>query len=500
MKIVTLIFPHQLMKEHPALNTDVVFLTEEILFFNQFKFHKQKLVLHRASMKFYEQWLHENKINAEYIEAKEKNSDVRRLIATLAKKNIEEIHVADVSDNWLLRRMQSACNKFSIKLVIHPTPYFINTMDEAREYFKDKNKFFQTDFYVHERKKRKILLTVNSQPEGGKWSFDYENRKRFPKNKEVPKYTAAKINDYVREARKYVEENYKNNYGEINDPFSKSKGFYPTTFGEAEHWLDDFIKHRFQNFGLYEDAVVANEQVLNHSVLSSSLNTGLITPGDVVKKVLKEAKAHNIPINSLEGYIRQIIGWRELMRIVYEIAGRKQRTKNYWNFTRKIPAIFWKGSTGIEPIDTTINKVLQSAYTHHIERLMIIGNFMLLCEFDPNDVYKWFMELFIDAYDWVMVPNVYGMSQFADGGMMSTKPYISGSNYLMKMSDYKKGGWQHIWDSLFWRFMYVHRGFFTGNRRIGMLVQTFDKMDINKRNDYLNTAEDYLHELDKEVK
>ena len=145
----------------------------------------------------------------------------------------------------------------------------------------------------------------------------------------------------------------------------------------------------------------------------------------------------------------------------------------------------------------TIKKVLETGYCHHIERLMVIGNFMLLCEFDPTEVYRWFMELFIDAYDWVMVTNVYGMSQFADGGLMATKPYISGSNYLMKMSDFPKGNWQKIWDGLFWRFMDTHRGFFLTNPRLGMLVRTFDKMANEKRFSHLETAENYLASLDK---
>ena len=174
----------------------------------------------------------------------------------------------------------------------------------------------------------------------------------------------------------------------------------------------------------------------------------------------------------------------------------KNAQKTIGNSGEKIPKSFWNGTTGITPVDSVIKKVLQSAYTHHIERLMVLGNFMLLCEFDPDDVYKWFMELFIDAYDWVMVPNIYGMSQFAEGGMMSTKPYISGSNYLIKMGDFKKGEWQQIWDALFWRFFHVHRDFFESNPRIGMLLKTFDKMPADKRNNYLHIAEKYLQSLD----
>jgi deoxyribodipyrimidine photolyase-related protein len=226
------------------------------------------------------------------------------------------------------------------------------------------------------------------------------------------------------------------------------------------------------------------------------LNIGLINPQQIVKQTIAFSTKRNIPLNTLEGFIRQIIGWREFIRIVYEREGNKQRTTNFYNFKRKIPKSFWNGTTGIVPIDITIKKVLTTGYCHHIERLMVLGNFMLLCEFDPDEVYRWFMEMFIDAYDWVMVPNVYGMTQFADGGLMTTKPYISGSNYLMKMSDYEKGPWQEIWDGLFWRFMHEHRTFFLSNPRLGMLVHSFDKMDPVKQALHLNNASKFLNVLD----
>ncbi len=200
-------------------------------------------------------------------------------------------------------------------------------------------------------------------------------------------------------------------------------------------------------------------------------------------------------MNSCEGFIRQIIGWREFIRGVYIAVGSKERVKNFWKFKRKIPSSFYSGDTGIEPIDDTIKKINESAYANHIERLMIIGNFMLLCEFDPDEVYRWFMEMFIDSYDWVMVPNVYGMSQFSDAGMMSTKPYISSSNYILKMSNYKKGDWCKIWDSLFWNFMDKQRDFFVKNPRMRMLISSFDKMEKTKKITLLETADNYLKSL-----
>ncbi|HLP39382.1 cryptochrome/photolyase family protein [Lacibacter sp.] len=493
MSSVTLIFPHQLFKSHPALDgSRPVYLVEEWLFFRQYKFHKQKLVLHRASMQFYAQWLKENKYKVNYVDTTQAENDVRKLITSLAKQKITEIHIADVADNWLLKRINETCLQYKIKLVVHATPGFINTIEEVAEYFSKKKTYFQTDFYTHQRKLRKILLEKDGKPLGGKWTFDSENREKYPKKQMPPVVNFPKPNKYIKEAIEYVDKNFPSNYGSIDAPH-----FFVCSFDEAEKWLDKFIEQRFQQFGIYEDAIVTKEYILHHSVLTPMLNTGLLTPQQVLDKVLNEAAKHNIPLNSLEGFVRQIMGWREFIRIVYEREGTKQRTTNYWQFKRRIPESFWTGTTGILPIDETIKKVLKTGYCHHIERLMVLGNFMLLCEFDPDEVYRWFMELFIDAYDWVMVPNVYGMTQFADGGLMTTKPYISGSNYLMKMSDYEKGNWQPVWDGLFWRFMHVHRDFFLQNPRLGMLIKTFDKMAVEKQKTHLKNAETFLQQLDQ---
>ena len=493
MKSVSLVFPHQLFEQHPALQKDrPIYLVEEWLFFRQYNFHQQKLILHRSGMKFYEAFLKEKNHQVEYIETSDERNDVRQLILFLAKQNIDQIDMADVADNWLMKRIVSSCKKERIELVVHASPSFLNTMDDVADYFSKKKTYFQTDFYTQQRKNRNILIENDGKPTGGKWTFDADNRLKFPKKEVAPAIHFPKDNKYVAEAKKYVKQHFSNNYGSADAPH-----FFVSTFEESKVWLADFLTTRFEKFGVYEDAIVARENILHHSVLTPMLNTGLLTPKQVLGAVLEHAAKHTIPLNSLEGFIRQIIGWREFIRIVYEREGSKQRTTNYWTFTRKIPQSFWTGTTGIAPIDITIQKILQTGYCHHIERLMVLGNFMLLCEFDPNEVYRWFMEMFIDAYDWVMVPNVYGMTQFADGGLMTTKPYISGSNYLMKMSDYEKGEWQPVWDGLFWRFMHVHRQFFLQNPRLGMLVGTFDKMQEEKRNMHIATAEKYLSTLDK---
>lgn len=491
----TIIFPHQLFNDHPALlKGRMVYLVEEWLFFRQYNFHQQKLVLHRASMKFYESWLQQNGYHVHYIETTANENDCRKLVASLAAQNITDIHIAAVADDWLHKRLEQVCSTNKVLLHVYDSPNFLNTVKNADNYFNNRKTYFQTDFYTWQRKERKILINEEGKPAGGKWTFDADNRQRFPKKEKPPALKLPAENAFIAEARQYVQQYFSGNYGNADSPV-----LFAVTFTDAADWLDDFLQNRFEKFGVYEDAIVAREVVLQHSVLTPMLNIGLLQPKQIIDQVLDAATKYHTPLNSVEGFIRQVMGWREFIHLVYEREGVRQRTTNYWGFTRKIPACFWSGETGIAPIDITIQKVLQTGYCHHIERLMVLGNFMLLCEFDPNDVYRWFMEMFIDAYDWVMVPNVYGMTQFADGGLMTTKPYISGSNYLVKMSDYEKGNWQQVWDGLFWRFMHVHRSFFLQNPRLGMLVNTFDKMTPEKQQTHLHNAEHFLKQLDNQL-
>ncbi len=492
MSEVNLIFPHQLFKESPLIkNGHSCYLVEEYLFFKQYPFHKQKIAFHRASMQFYKDYLSSKKRSVTYIDAQDKQSDIRKLIPALAREKIKVIHYLDPTDDWLNKRIQAQAQKADIECKVYDSQLFLNNDDDLKSFFKSgKKKFFQTKFYISERKKRGILLEKGQNPQGGKWSYDSDNREKYPKDKTPPKVSFPDADKYFKEATTYVEKHFDDHLGELTE-----KPLYPTSYEAAEEWLDQFLKVRFKEFGPYEDAIVPKESILNHSVLTPMLNVGLLTPQQILDASLKYAQKHDIPLNSTEGFVRQIIGWREFIRGIYGCKGVEERTKNFWGFERKIPKSFYDGTTGIVPVDITIKKVLRSGYCHHIERLMVLGNFMLLCEFHPDAVYQWFMELFIDAYDWVMVPNVYGMSQFADGGLMATKPYISSSNYLMKMSHYEKGDWQQIWDGLFWRFMHVNRDFFTQNPRLGMLIGTFDKMAEEKREKHLKTAEDYLDSL-----
>ncbi|MDN5216938.1 cryptochrome/photolyase family protein [Fulvivirgaceae bacterium BMA12] len=486
-KAVNIIFPHQLFAHSPLLaNGYEVCLIEEYLFFRQYRFHKQKLAFHRASMRTYKASLEGKGLKVTYIESTNSLSDIRLLIEDLESRGFTAINIIDPVDNWLEKRIRKTAVK--IELNVLESPLFLNTNKDNLSFFKpEKVFFFQTAFYKQQRKKLNILLNKDKTPVGGKWTYDTENRKKYPRGKTPPGIHFPKPSPIWEEAVSYVQDHFNENPGKLS-----SSLIYPISHAGAKEWFEQFLNFRFHDFGIYEDAIVMNELILNHSVLSPLLNVGLLLPENVLAQSLAFAESARIPLNATEGFIRQIIGWREFVRGIYICKGSRSRTRNFWKFDRKIPLSFYTGTTGIDPVDQTIKKVLDTGYCHHIERLMVLGNFMLLCEFDPDEVYKWFMELFIDAYDWVMVPNVYGMSQFADGGYFATKPYISGSNYLKKMSDFPGGEWQQVWDGLFWRFIHRHQDFFQKNPRTSMLYHSYHRMSPEKRAIHLENAEEFI--------
>ena len=324
-------------------------------------------------------------------------------------------------------------------------------------------------FYQAQRKRLGILLDADGGPAGGRWSFDTENRQRLPKGHRAPELPRFATTPELEEAKQYVARR-------SPEALGSTLAFrWPVTREQAQGELDCFLNERLALFGHYEDAISSTQTFLYHSVLTAPLNIGLITPKEVVERTLDYAAENKVPLNSLEGFIRQVIGWREFMHGIYRFKGVKVRTGNFWKHEAALPASFYDGTTGLPPVDVVIKRLHLHAWCHHIERLMVMGNIFLLLRIEPHAVYRWFMEFFIDAYDWVMVPNVYGMSQFADGGTFTTKPYFSGSNYLLKMSDFPKGMWCAQWDERFWSFIGEHREFFLKNPRMSVLVRQWDK-------------------------
>lgn len=488
---ITLILPDQLFQDHPGIyKSSTVIMVEEFLWFRQFKFHIARLLHNRVAMRAYAKGL-ASKIHSVFsVETTDAHSDISKLIALLRNKGVKKIILVEVCDDWFNQRLNQACQEQSIEIQRLPSPAFLNSSEAYHDLPLRQGKLYQTAFYISQRKHFNLLMD-GDKPTGKQWTFDADNRKKLPAKFQVPKPEWPEFDAEIQKQAQALRKEFPDNPGQL-DFFEQENCFYPSTHEQAEAWLHSFLEHRFFHFGLYEDALSQKHPFVFHSLISPLINNGLLLPQQVIDVSMDFAVKHKIPLNSVEGFVRQIIGWREFIRLVYLRNGRAQRTKNFFRFSRKIPAAFWKGQTGLKPIDHCIEKVQQLAYLHHIERLMVIGNYLLLIESDPKEVYDWFMSMFIDSYDWVMVPNVYGMSQYADGGMMTTKPYISGSNYLLKMSDFPKGEWTEIWDALFWRFIITYPAVFGTNPRTSILLSNWDKRDKAEKNRLIGIAENYL--------
>lgn len=483
MRDATVVYPHQLFATHPGLAAGrAVFIIEDPLLLTHNPIHRQRLILHRLSIDAYAAMLEKRGFTVTIIPVLKITSSETALEGIISK-GFTSLHIADTTDDYLERAITQATAAGSNR-VWYESPLFLLPKAEAVERYT-KSKRFMASFYQGLRKDKKILLTDEGKPVGGKWSFDSENRKRVPKGTELPPDISFTDNAATRAAASWASSIKAEVYGEEGS-------WIPYTHEAAAAWLDEFITHRLQNFGPYEDAMTSEHTRLWHSVLSPMMNIGLITPQEVLDKVLTYAKKYDIPLASLEGFVRQVLGWREFIRASYEVDGRTMRTKNFFKHTRSLPSTFWTGNTGVFPFDTATKRALSFGYTHHIERLMVLGNFMLLNRINPDEGYRWFMGMYVDAYDWVMVPNVYGMSQFADGGLFATKPYLSGSSYIKKMSDYPSGDWEEIWTALYWEFIKDHAVFFRKQPRLSMMVHLYEKMDEEKRRNLYNLAQKML--------
>lgn len=491
----TLIFPHQLFRPHPAVKAGrSIWLLEDPLFWGNdrhwpFRFHVQKRVLHRATLVEFTAELEAAGHPVVHVRANAGPTTTAEMLERALPRTVTRLHVVDPVDDVLHRRLTRFASARQIELIWHESPNFLSPPDFRASHFGSERKPFLARFYAEQRQRLGLLMEANGSPRGGRWSFDTENRRRLGPRVEIPPVRFPPAHGSVSEAIKEITADFPDSRGEC------TRFDYPVTRRDARAWLDDFLNWRLHGFGDYEDAISEQHGILFHSVLTPALNLGLLHPHEVVTRAIAAAEAQQIPLNSIEGFVRQLIGWREFIRCAYEVRGVVMRTANFWRFTRRMPAAFYSGTTGIDPVDHVIRRVLATGWCHHIERLMILGNFMLLCRIRPDDVYQWFMELFVDAYDWVMVPNVYGMSQFSDGGSFTTKPYLSASSYVLKMSDFPRGPWCDTWDALFWTFIADHRDVFEANPRLRPMTLQVDRIGA-KIQTHKSRAENFLARLE----
>jgi deoxyribodipyrimidine photolyase-related protein len=501
-----ILYPHQLfqnihikklLKNKKYIH---VVLFEHTHFFTKYYYHKLKLIFHRASMKNYFKKLKYKKLYVEYdnIDLLNKYIKSNSITEILFFNPIEKDLISEIENNKIFKHIEK---------IIHPSPYFLNSQNsEINNNIKEELTTIRHDlFYKYQRINNNILVKdnkpVDSNNKAGSWSYDIHNRGKYEKNHEEPKLLKFKSKtrmNYLIDAKKYVDKHFNNHYG-----FSDLENFiYPIDRTESMKWLKHFISHKLHNFGKYEDAIHTDIKFGYHSILSPLTNSGLITPMDIINLVVK----FKTNIESKEGFIRQLIGWREYCYFVYDNYNDFLKSNSlYKSNTHKIPNKIWNCKTQIPIIDDILNAVNKYAYSHHIERLMCIGNFFVLIQIDVDEIYTWFQTMYIDAYDVFMIPNVYGMlcyGKINKTNHMMTKPYFSSSNYLMKMSNYKPLEcvkindklyyWNDIFDALYWNHVSKYSTIFSKIYSTSSAVSRWNKFTSTKKHETTKLAKIYI--------
>ena len=477
MSSLCLVVADQLFENHPAFDLETDFLMVESGFLtSKYNYHKFKLNYILTTMREYKDFLEKNKKQVFY-NYLEQRKDFREIMVDLFKNNkYQELLICEIADKYFKDFLSEICVELSINLKILANPMFLTPKSVFLDFVKSKSgkRLLMNDFYIQQRLRLDILVE-NKKPVGGKWSFDEENRKKLPKNLEIPERQIIFESKHYQTVGQIINKLFPNNPGQIPED-----SWLPVNFEQANQYLDQFCERFLSSFGDYEDAMTTGSDMVFHSCLSALLNNGLLTPEKVLEKVLK---IESISLNSLEGFVRQIIGWREWIKGLYDNVYDKDFLElNYFQAKVDLPQYFYEPNLEKDseysqnlPLKHVLEKVDRLAYCHHIERLMILTNWMTLNEYSPDQCYNWFVEMFVDSSEWVMVANVMGMGLYADGGIFATKPYIAGGNYIKKMSDYpnsKNHLWEKIWTDKFWNFLMSHQETFLKNPRMAMLIKS----------------------------
>lgn len=381
-----------------------------------------------------------------------------------------------------------------------PNGFFFADPEEWKDQIRPG---FRMEHFYRAMRKETGYLMDGAEPMGGEWNYDKENRKKIPATLPIPPRTQFEPDEITLEVAEMVRAYFPDSFGyeHLFGAVLRSFPFGVTREQALEH-LDEFLEQRLDLFGPYEDALKTGEDTLFHSVLSVYLNNGLLHPREVCEKALGRFDEGHARLESVEGFIRQILGWREFIRIYYEAMMPKIREANHFGFERGLPALYWSGNTEMHCLRESVRPVLEMAYSHHIQRLMILSNFSNLTETDPRELNRWFHLAYADAYEWVELPNVLGMSTFADGGILASKPYVSGGNYINKMSDYcrscrydvkqKTGEGACPFNVLYWNFVDRQRETYNQSGRVNFMVSMFDKKPEEEKQAIREEAERFI--------
>lgn len=477
---------------------DVLVMAEVAEETDYVRHHPKKIALIFAAMRKFAARLKEEGWDVRYSQlddTENAGSIVGELLRRAEETGASEVLITEPGEWRLIDKLKHA----PIKTHILQDDRFIASHQEF-EAWAEGRKQLRMEYFYREMRRKTGLLMDGEKPVGGKWNFDHENRKPAPDDVGFGGPMQFTPDETVEEVLALVEARFGNHFGDLR-PF-----WFATTEGEARRALSHFVSKALPKFGDYQDAMLADNRFLYHAVISAYINIGLLDPLEVCEKVAEAYAAGDVPINAAEGFIRQIIGWREYMRGIYFLKGPKYVQGNALAHSRDLPEFYWGGETKMRCLEKAVEQTAAEAYAHHIQRLMITGNFALLAGVDPHQVHAWYLAVYMDAFEWVEAPNTVGMSQFADGGVIASKPYVSSGAYINRMSDYckscaysvstKTGEGACPFNLLYWHFLDRHRGRFKDNARMGNMYRTWDRMDADRRETVIAEASDFLERLE----
>jgi len=462
---------------------DVVLLAEVIAECTYVRHHPHKIVLVLSAMRHFARALSARGVRVDYIRLDDPSNSgtLAGEVARAAKRHRPERIVATHPGEWrVLEDMRGWHTATGVPVEISEDSRFLCPLAWFRAW-AERRRMLRMEFFYRDLRRHTGILMDGNVPAGGRWNFDAENRKRLPAGLPVPQPYRAEPDGITREVMALVAERFPNHWGSV-------EGFaWPVTADEAEAALEHFLSERLAFFGDYQDAMMAGEATLFHSLLSASLNIGLLLPGEVCRRAEAAWRKRRAPLNAVEGFIRQILGWREYVRGLYWWAMPRYKSLNALHADRALPEFYWSGASGMACIDAAVRQTRDLAYAHHIQRLMVTGNFALLAGIAPEEINDWYLSVYADAFEWVELPNTHGMAIHADGGLMASKPYAASGRYIARMSDYcsrctydvgrSTGEGACPFNFLYWDFLVRHRTRFERNPRMVQMYRMLDRMD-----------------------
>jgi deoxyribodipyrimidine photolyase-related protein len=466
--------------------------------------HKQKIALVLSAMRHFAARLAARGITVRYARLDDPDNtqtlagEVARHAKAVGATRIRCVHPGE----WrVLEDMRSWQKATGLPVEIAEDPRFLCTLDRFRAWAGDRKQLRMEFFYREMRRATGFLMEAPDEPTGGQWNFDHDNRAALPRDIRPPKPRRFKPDATTREVMALVAREFPEHFGEL-DGFA-----WPVTAEDAEAAMEDFVAHRLADFGTYQDAMAEGEPTLFHALVAAAMNVGILDPRAACAAAERAYRAGRAPLNAVEGFIRQILGWREYVRGLYWLRMPAYRETNALEARRKLPWFYWSGETEMACLRAAIAQTRNLAYAHHIQRLMVTGNFALLAGLDPAEVNEWYMVVYADAYEWVELPNTHGMALFADGGVMASKPYAASGAYINRMSDHCRGCAFDVKQStgakacpfnyLYWDFIARHAERLVRNPRMAMPLRTLAKMDPKKVQAMRAQAAAFLDGLEK---